>query len=97
MKYFWGILFTCLFIGHGWAVSVTNASATAGLSAPVMGSLTADDAEKIILLCFPDGKRFFENRMGSGFYEKSLSQKARVCGTGFVCKGCSPEGRRLSA
>lgn len=47
MKYFWGILFACLFIGHGWAVSVTNASATAGLSAPVMGSLTADDAEKI--------------------------------------------------
>ena len=50
MKYFWGILFTCLFIGHGWAVSVTNASATAGLSAPVMGSLTVDDAEKIRMI-----------------------------------------------
>lgn len=47
MKYIFSMLLAVLFMANANALSVTNASVEAGLSAPVMGSLTAEDAEKM--------------------------------------------------
>jgi hypothetical protein len=47
MKYLVSVLVACLYIANANAVSVTNATSSAGLSAPVLSAVTTDDAAKI--------------------------------------------------
>ena len=47
MKYFFGVLLAGLYVVNASALSVSNPTVAAGLSAPVLSSVSVGDAEKI--------------------------------------------------